>query len=111
MATKAKETKPAEAVIAEEVEAKEAEAVEEFDAEAYFNEEVPFYAFKDNDKYKDDIIVGVNGKLYRIKRGEQVMIPRNVYNVLMRGMNQDAKTADLMDAQANAYAAEARRWE
>ena len=80
------------------------------DPNAQLKELVPFYAFKDNDKYKDDITVGVNGRMFRIKRGEQVMIPRYVYNVLMRSMNQDAKTADLMDAQSNAYAREARGW-
>ena len=80
------------------------------DPNAKLKELVPFYAFKDNDKYKDDITVGVNGRMFRIKRGEQVMIPRYVYNVLMRSMNQDAKTADLMDAKSNAYAREARGW-
>ena len=83
---------------------------EAFDAEAYLNEEVPFYAFRDNEKYKDDITVGVNGKMYRIKRGVQVMIPRNVYNVLMRSMNQDAKTADMIAERSGAYAEESRRW-
>lgn len=78
--------------------------------DAWLKETVPFYAFKDNDKYKDDITVGVNGRMFRIKRGEQVMVPRYVYNVLMRSLNQDAKTADLMDAQSNAYAREARGW-
>jgi hypothetical protein len=83
---------------------------EEFDMDAYLSEPVPFYAFKDNDKYKDDITVGVNGKIFRIKRGVQVMIPRNVYNVLMRSMEQDAKTADMISNQANAFAEETRRF-
>ena len=42
------------------------------------NELVPFFAFRDNDKYKDDIFVGWNGKGYQIQRGKQVMIPRGV---------------------------------
>lgn len=79
------------------------------DATAYMRELVPFYAFKDDDKYKDDITVGVNGRVFRIKRGVEVMIPRYVYNVLVRGMNQDTKTADLINAQADAYAEAARR--
>lgn len=74
----------------------------------YLKEPVPFYAFKDDDKYKDDITVGVNGRIFRIKRGVQVMVPRYVYNVLMRSMEQDAKTADLINSQAEAYAAEVR---
>lgn len=80
------------------------------DPTAELKELVPFYAFKDGEKYKDDITVGVNGKITRIKRGEQVMIPRYVYNVLMRSMNQDARTADMMDAQSNAFAGQARFW-
>jgi len=71
--------------------------------DAYLKELVPFFAFRDNDKYKDDITVGVNGRMFRIKRGEQVMIPRYVYNVLMRSMNQDMKTADMIAAQTNSY--------
>ena len=34
------------------------------------NERVPFMAFKDNDKYKDDLIVIVNGKTWQIQRGD-----------------------------------------
>lgn len=79
------------------------------DPTAYMRELVPFYAFKDDDKYKDDITVGVNGRVFRIKRGVEVMIPRYVYNVLVRGLNQDTKTADLINAQSDAYAEAARR--
>lgn len=86
------------------------EEVEEFDANAYFSELVPFYAFKDSDKYKDDITGGFNGSIFQIKRGEQVMIPRYVYKILERSMKQDAHTADLINNQAKAYAAEARIW-
>ena len=63
---------------------------------AYLRERVPFYAFKDSGKYKDDIVVGVNGRIWRIKRGEQVMIPRYVYEVIANSMDQDGKTADLI---------------
>lgn len=50
--------------------------------DVYLNEKVPFYAFRDNDKYKDDIHVGVNGYNYVIQRGVTVMIPRFVKNIL-----------------------------
>ena len=80
------------------------------DPDAYLKERVPFYAFKDNGKYKDDITVGVNGRIFRIKRGETVYIPRYVYNVLMNSMAQDARTADYIDQQSNAYTREARNW-
>ena len=32
--------------------------------------------FKDNDKYKDDVFVAVNGEAIQIKRGETVKIKR-----------------------------------
>ncbi len=79
-----------------------------FDMDAYLREKVDFYAFKDNGRYKDDITVGVNGKLFRIKRGEHVMIPRYVRDVIEQSMRQDAKTADLIDAESSAFAAETR---
>lgn len=60
----------------------ETEAVEEtapaFDLKAYYNEPVSFELFKDNDKYKDDVYVAVNGKRFQIKRGVKMTVPRYV---------------------------------
>lgn len=67
------------------------------------DELVPFEAFKDNDKYKDDITVIVNGKPWRIKRGEEVMVPRYVYNVLKQSEKQDRAANDYAEAKQNAY--------
>ena len=78
------------------------------DPNAYLKEKVPFYAFRHNERYKDDITVGVNGKIYRIKRGVQLMIPRYVYNVLMNSMEQDTHTADLIAAETTAYEAKTK---
>ena len=61
-----------------EADPKEVKAPEPVDEKAYWEELVPFKAIYDGDKYKDDIFVGVNGKSWLIKRGEEVMIPRNV---------------------------------
>ena len=76
---------------------------EEAKRKAYMEELVPFYAFKDNDKYKDDIFVAVNGETCQIQRGKQVMIKRKFYNVLKRGQAQDTKAADLMAEQNSRY--------
>ena len=105
--TKAEELKQEESVVEETVQ-EEPTVEEEFDMDAYLKDEVDFYAFKDNDKYKDDIVVGVNGKLFQIKRGVNVRIPRYVRNVIVQSMEQDAKTTELIDAQASSFAAEAR---
>lgn len=64
---------------------------------------VNYMAFKDNDKYKDDIVVGVNGKMYTIQRGKPVDIPREVFNVIRRSMAQDAATAEYMERKAQEY--------
>ncbi|MBQ4436674.1 MAG: hypothetical protein IJK86_03860 [Lachnospiraceae bacterium] len=75
----------------------------------YWNERVPFKAFKDNGKYKDDLVVGINGKLWRIQRGVKIMIPRNVREVIYQSMDQDAATANLIERESNAYN-DASRW-
>lgn len=72
-------------------------------------ETVPIRLFKDNDKYKDDVFVAVNGRRYLIKRGETVMVPRSIAEVLERSMAQDEATANLIQRQSGEYQAEAAR--
>lgn len=43
---------------------------------------VPVNLFLDNDKYSDDVFVGLNGINYLIRRGETVMVPESVAQVL-----------------------------
>lgn len=64
---------------------------------------VPFWAFKDDDRYKDDIVVGWNGRMYRIQRGKHVRIPREVYNILRRSMAQDIATAEMLEQRGREY--------
>lgn len=59
----------------------------------YYEEKVVVNLFLDNDKYKDDVIVAVNGKAWRIKRGMDVEVPRYVAEVLKHSEEQDRKTA------------------
>lgn len=68
----------------------------EKEAEAYWNEKVEIRLFKDNDKYKDDVFVGHNGVGYLIRRGEPVMVPRFVADILRNQEEQDKRTSDLM---------------
>ena len=70
---------------------------------------VPFIAFKDDDKYKDDIFVAVNGKRYQIKRGETVMVPESVYEVLMNSQAQDQATYRLMEQKAKEFKSETEK--
>jgi hypothetical protein len=73
-------------------------------------EMVKFTAFKDDGRYKDDIFVSVNGKRYIIKRGEEVIIPKSVYEVLMNSQKQNQAAYRLMDEQAGKFAAESKRY-
>ena len=59
--------------------------------------------FKDAEKYKDDVFVGVNGRGYQIKRGEEVEVPDFVAEVLENSLNQDAATAELITRETANY--------
>lgn len=75
------------------------------------DELVKYRAFKDNDKYKDDITVIVNGKSWRIQRGVDVEIPRYVYNVIMQSEEQDLKAANFAEAKQDAYKKSSKNFE
>lgn len=109
--TKAEEEAKAafEAKRAELEEAAKAEADATAAAPAPAHKMVPVRLFKDNEKYKDDVFVAVNGKSYQIKRGETVMVPDFVAEVLERSTAQDQATANLIDRQSREYEAEAAR--
>ena len=96
MATKKEENKP-------ELEEKKLKDMTLEEQKAYWNEKVPFRAFKDSGKYKNDIIVGVNGKFYQIQRGKSVMIPRCVREIIEQSERQDTATADMIDEMTNSY--------
>lgn len=68
------------------------------------NEKVPVKLFKDNGKYKDDLVVQLAGVAYQIKRGITVMVPRAVYDIIRRSELQDQRTANMLDALQEEYA-------
>ena len=72
------------------------------------NDLVPIRLFKDNDKYKYDVVVAVNVRSFQIKRGETVQVPAYVAEVLEQSMAQDNATANLIARESSAYAAEAK---
>ena len=69
---------------------------------------VPIRLFRDGDKYKDDVFVAVNGRSWQIRRGETVMVPDYVAEVLEQSMAQDNATANLIERESSTYAAEAK---
>ena len=69
------------------------------DAEAYLNEYVAVKLFRDNDRYKDDMYVAVNGHNCLIKRGEWVKIKRKFALVLDQSEIQDMQTAEYLETE------------
>ena len=73
--------------------------------EKYLNEYVSVKLFRDNDRYKDDVYVAVNGQNCVIKRGEWVKIKRKFAIVLDASEIQDMKTAEMLEAEQNRFRA------
>ena len=59
-------------------------------------EKVIVRLFKDNERDKDDVIVGLNGRLYQIQRGIDVEVPAGVAEILNNSMKQDTDTANYL---------------
>lgn len=72
--------------------------------EAYYNELVEVKLFKDNNKYKDDVFVAVNGENCVIKRGEKVKIKRKFAEVLENSDLQDYETSKLIEKKSSEFA-------
>lgn len=75
----------------------------------YYNELVKVNLFKDNDRYKDDVFVAVNGVGMLVPRGKEVEIPRKYAEVLKNSEIQDGFAAEYqlkLQEQANCTALE-----
>ncbi|MFI3169802.1 MAG: hypothetical protein R3Y06_07655 [Faecalibacterium sp.] len=81
-ATKAKQSKAAKASTSEESAAKPTKRAP-----------VRIKLFKDNDRYKSDVFVSVNGRNYQIRRGVEMEVPAEVAEVLEHSQTQDEITA------------------
>lgn len=73
------------------------------DAETYLNEYVAVKLFRDNDRYRDDVYVAVNGQNCLIKRGEWVKIKRKFAMVLDQSEIQDMQTAEYLESEQAHY--------
>lgn len=72
--------------------------------QAYWNEPVKVKLFRDNNKYKDDVFVSVNGENCVIKRGIEVEIKRKFAAVLDSSDLQDYETSMLIEKKSNEFA-------
>lgn len=76
----------------------------EEERKAYWNGLVKVKLFKDNNKYKDDVYVSVNGENCVIKRGVEVEIKRKFAAVLDASDLQDYETSMLIEQKSSEYA-------
>ena len=77
--------------------------------EDWLNEYVEIKLFKDNEKYKEDVYVAINGKNCIIRRGVWTRIRRKFALLLDQSEIQDLRTAELMEKEATRFANESRR--
>ena len=78
--------------------------------ENYYNELVEVRLFKDNDKYKDDVFVAVNGVGMIVPRGVEVKIPRKYAEALQNSEQQNSFAAWYqMKLQSDAAKAESAK--
>lgn len=78
-------------------------AKKEAPAKSWEEQKVKVRLFKDTERYKDDVTVVVNGKVWRIQRGVEVEIPLYVWKVVEKGMEQDFNTATLIQAEEESF--------
>ena len=65
----------------------------EFDVKKYYDELVCVKLFKDNNRYKDDVFVSVNGVGMIVPRGVEVKIPRKYAEALWNSEQQNSFAA------------------
>lgn len=76
--------------------------------EDYLNEYISVKLFKDNDRYRDDVYVAVNGQNCIIKRGEWVKVKRKFALVLDSSEIQDMRTAEFIEREQKRFASSER---
>ena len=72
--------------------------------ERYLNEYISVKLFRDNDRYKDDVYVAVNGNNCIIKRGEWVRVKRKFALVLDACEIQVMRTGEYLEREQKKFA-------
>lgn len=62
------------------------------------------------DEYKDDVVVALNGKVYVIKRGVRVKVPRAVKEILDHSREQDQQTALMTEEMESDFQQKAEKY-
>jgi hypothetical protein len=92
----------AKASVSSELTEEQKKAIE--DRKAYWNEYVEITLFKDNNKYRDDVPIGINGEICMVQRGKKVKIKRKYADVLENSNRQDFETSELIDRKSKEFA-------
>ena len=71
----------------------------------YMEERVPITLFKDDGKYKEDVVLGINGEKVVIQRGKRVMLKRKFVHLLENHARQQTASAQFQEGLADEYAA------
>lgn len=74
-------------------------------------EKVSMHLFKDNDKYNQDVVVGINGKKWQIKRGVDVEVPPEVAEVIKNSEAQKGLAENALDEKAAEFETETKKYE
>ena len=74
------------------------------ESDAYWNEYVEIELFLDNDKYKDDVWVAVNGESCYIKRGERVKVKRKFAREIELSDSQKREANRLIAKKSSEFA-------
>jgi hypothetical protein len=70
---------------------------------AYYAEPVEIRLMRDNDRYKDDVFVSDGFKSYLIKRGETVVVPRNIAEIIQQSMDAEMESAENLDTLTSEF--------
>lgn len=102
--TETNETADTKEVVDNSEAAEKSEAAEE-NGTVKGKDTVRIKLFKDNGEYKDDLTIGLNGKMYKIQRGVEVEVPKGVAEIIKRSMESDQRTAALISELESQYEA------
>ena len=73
-------------------------AIETKTSKDYLNEEVEIMLHKDDGKYKDDVVVILNGTAMVVPRGKKVKIKRKYANIIEQSLGQRAIVSARIEA-------------
>lgn len=65
-------------------------------AEKKENKKVTIHLFRDDSRYVNDLVVGVDGKLYKVKRGVDVEVPESVAMVIEQSLRRKGELDEMI---------------